>query len=802
MFTTLARIILRNRITMLVLLFAATVFMLFQGQSVNLSYKFSRLLPLTDSTQVNYDLFRAEFNQVGNTVVIAADNLDVFDKEVYQQWQSFEENLDTIFGVKNVLSPISAANLVRNDSTGKLEIVSFKKAYNAENSEDLGKLYRGLPFYQEMLYSKDGRSPLMLVKLEDEHLYTKNIIRIIESVKKVVSHFEESSGHKMHVSGLPYIRMANTKKVSKQIGQSVGLAMLITSLLMFFFLRSVKATIISMLVVGIGVIWSFGLISTFNFTLSMLSALIPSLIIVIGVPNCIFLINKYHAEYKHHQNKILGVQRVIRKIGAATLLTNTTTALGFAAFIFTDSVVLREFGIIASLNILLVFVVSIIIIPIFYSYSRTPKKRHYLHLEKNWLEGFINFLTRTIQEKRPTVYSIAILLALVGVYGATRIVTTGNITEEYKEDDPLLKDLRFLERNYGGVVPLEIVIDTQRKNGAQKLSTIKRLAKLQQSLSEIPGLSRSLSVADGIKFAKQAYYRGDSSFYDIPNSQEKNFILSAIPRQNDGLDLLNSMIDTSGQKVRVSIQARDLVTAESTALQARVRQAVYHHFDPEQYNITITGASVVFVHGTSYLIKNLFVSLALAICVIALIMALLFRSFTMVLISLLPNILPLLLTAGIMGYFGVPLKPSTILVFSIAFGISVDDTIHFLAKYRQELRANGWRIAEAVLAATRETGVSMLYTSIVLFFGFSTFLSSGFGGIVALGILVSVTLIIAMLSNLILLPSLLMSLARRAATKEFNEPLITIYKPEQENEDEFTEEAEKETEKDLIKPKS
>ena len=767
---------------MLAILILSTAFMAYQGTKVDVSYQFSRLLPDTDSTQIDYNDFRETFQQAGNTVVISAENYDVFDPESYKKWKALEDALDTIHGIKNVLSPISAFYLSKNDSLDELEVRSMRADFDTSNLQELAELYQKLPFYDDLLYSKDGNSPLLFAEIDFDLLYNKNIMRIVQSVKEVVTDFEEGSGQTVHASGLPFVRMANTKKVSKEVFKMVGLALLITTLLMYAFLRSFKATLITMVVVIMGVCWSFGLIGLLEYEISMLSALVPSLIIVIGVPNCIFLINKYHSEYKFHKNKILAVQRVIRKIGAATLLTNTTTALGFAALILTDSEVLNEFGTVASLNILMVFVISIIIIPVHYSFSKNPKKRHYLHLETNWLKGFIGFLINTVHHHRNIVYVTALILTAVGIYGATLIKTTGNITEEYKESDPLLIDLRFFESGFGGVVPLEILIDTKRPNGAEKLGFISKMEKLQRKLDSIPGLSRSISLADGLKFAKQAYYRGNPEFYSLPNRQESNFILSSLPSGGNNLGVMNTMTDSTGRIGRISMQAADYPTEKNRILQQAINNKIAEVFDPVRYDITVTGASVVFLKGTGYLIKNLFVSLLLAIILISLIMALLFRSIRMVLVSLAPNLFPLLMTAGIMGYFGVPLKPSTILVFSIAFGISVDDTIHFLAKYRQELRSNGWDIVDAVMVSIRETGVSMFYTSVVLFFGFSVFMSSSFGGIISLGILVSVTLIIAMLSNLILLPTLLMSLSRKVANKDFDKPILTIYAKEEEGE--------------------
>jgi predicted RND superfamily exporter protein len=768
---------------MLAILILATAFMAYQGTRVEVSYQFSRLLPLTDSTQIDYDQFRETFRQAGNTIVITAEDLDVFDRESYRHWRDLENSLDTVKGINNILSPISAYYLQRNDSVGKLEVNSMREDFNAESSDSLRELYTSLPFYENLLYSRDGQSPLMFAQIDYDLLYNKNVMRIVESVKKIVADYQQETGQVVHASGLPFVRMANTKKVSREVFKMVGLALLVTTLLMYMFMRSFKATLITMVVVVMGVCWSFGLIGLFDFRISMLSALIPSLIIVIGVPNCIFLINKYHSEYKFHKNKIRAVQRVIRKIGAATLLTNATTAMGFAALILTDSVVLKEFGTVASINILMVFVISIIVIPIYYSFSKNPKKRHYVHLDTRWLNGFIGFLINTVHHHRNMVYFAALALTVAGIYGATLIKTTGNITEEYKESDPLLKDLRFFEKSFGGVVPLEIIVDTKRANGAERLSFIRKMEELQRKLDSIPGLSRSISLADGLKYAKQAYYRGNPEFYSLPNRQESNFILSSLPSGGTNLGVMNTLTDSTGSKGRISMQAADFPTEKNRVLQAAINDKINEVFDRERYDITITGASVVFLKGTGYLIKNLFISLLLAVLLISIIMALLFRSFAMVIVSLAPNLFPLLMTAGIMGYFGVPLKPSTILVFSIAFGISVDDTIHFLAKYRQELRSNGWDIVDAVMVSIRETGVSMFYTSVVLFFGFSVFMSSSFGGIISLGILVSVTLIIAMLSNLILLPTLLMSLATRISNREFNKPIISIYAPEDEEGD-------------------
>lgn len=514
-------------------------------------------------------------------------------------------------------------------------------------------------------------------------------------------------------------------------------------------------------------------------------ALIPPLIIVIGVPNCIFLINKYQQEVKSHGNQAKSLQRVISKVGNATLMTNATTASGFATFIFTKSQLLNEFGIIASINIIAIFLLSLLIIPIIYSFLPKPKTKHLKHLEKKWIEYIVNWMENTVRHRRLMIYISTVVLIIASIIGVYKIKVSGNLIEDMPKGEPFFKDILFFEDEFGGIMPLEIVIDTKQKKGVMKLSTLKRMEQLNEIIDEIPELSPSISVLNLVKYSKQAYYNGNPKYYQLPTNQERNFILSYFKNSASTTDLLENFVDSTGQYARITTFMKDIGTDKMERIEERLQARIDKEFPKENYNVSMTGKALVFLKGTNYLIRNLVISLSLAILLISLFMAWMFRSFRMIIISLIPNILPLLVTAGLMGYLGVHIKPSTILVFSIAFGISVDDTIHFLAKYRQELQAHNWRAKKAVYEALRETGVSMFYTSIVLFFGFLIFIESSFGGTIALGGLVSVTLLFAMVSNLLLLPALLLSLEQRIANKKtLKKPAIQIIPKEDDAEEE------------------
>jgi predicted RND superfamily exporter protein len=560
----------------------------------------------------------------------------------------------------------------------------------------------------------------------------------------------------------------------------VGLAVLVTAILLFLFFKSFRVTMISLLVVVIGVIWSIGTIGLFDYKLSVLMGLIPPLVIVIGVPNCVFLLNKYHSEFRKHGNQIKALNRVIHKVGNATFMTNATTAMGFATFIFTSSAMLQEFGVIASINILSVFLLSLIIIPCMFSFIPSPKERHVKHLDRSWVEKVVNTLITLVRGYRKEVYIVSLLIVGISIYGMTLMTATGNIVDDLPKDDEIITDLNFFEDNFSGVMPLEILINTLDGSKVTSDKTLRKIEELQVALDSFPDISRSLAITDAVKFAKQAYYNGLPSKYALITGYEKSFIGPYIRgNQDDAGGITRLFLDSTQQITRVSAQIADVGTLELDTIMQKLKPKVFEIFPPDEYKVTLTGTSIVFLNGTGYLVKNLVISLVIAIVVIGFLMALLFNSARMVIISLIPNLIPLLFTAGLMGYFGVAIKPSTILVFSIAFGISVDDTIHFLSKYRQELKLRSWDIQTCVLNAVHETGVSMIYTSIILFFGFLVFTASNFGGTVALGLLVSVTLLVAMIANLVLLPSLLMSFQQSLVTKSFREPLLEIVNEEE-----------------------
>ena len=789
---SVSNLILRNRILIIALLTLATTFFISQWQYIKFSNTEANLLPDNHEVNLEYLDFTDKFGEEGNLIVIGIKDSLLFTTENLNAWNNLSKVLKDTNFVESVIAIGDLQKLkkdkkkqqfylepfIRDTISSDIELISIKK-----------ELFEKYPFYDEFLFNTKTKSVRTAIHLKKSivneagrETYINNFL-----IPKVES-FEAKYNLDIKISGMPYVRTKNAENIKSEISTFVILALIITSIIFFLFFRSYRATFISLFVVMIGVVWTVGILGLFiintppgDFEISVLTGLIPPLIIVIGIPNCIFLINKYQHEVNKHGNKAKSLQKVITKIGNATLMTNVTTASGFATFIITNSKLLKEFGIVASLSIMAIFILCILIIPIIYSFLPIPEEKHLEHLNRTWINSLGDWIEKTVKKSKINIYIISVLLLVTSIIGIYQIRISGSIIDDMPQKADWFDDIMFYEKEFNGIMPLEILINTKRKKGVTKLSTIKKMSKIEEVILEIPELSKPISMVSLVKYSKQAYYNGNPKYYQVPTSQENSFILSYAKNStsDSDVDLIKNYVDSTGQYTRITAFMKDMEIEKMEEIEKKLNYEISKIMPSDNFEVSITGKAYLFQKGTKYLVKNLILSLSLAIFLIALLMAYMFRSLKMIFISLIPNLLPLIVTAGLMGYLGVAIKPSTILIFSIAFGIAVDDTIHFLAKYRQELITNNWEVKKSVYNALRETGVSMFYTSIVLFFGFSVFTVSNFGGTVALGALVSATLLFALLSNLLLLPSMLLSLEDSIANeKVLKEPLIKIIEDE------------------------
>lgn len=779
MWKLLTRKILRNRRLFIILLALGTAFMGYQASKIQLSYEFAKILPSDDSTYIDYSNFKKVFGEDGSVMVIGFQDDKLFTLKKFNDWYSLGENIKHLKGIQDVMSVARLYNVVRNDSLGKFDFIPVVKhtANSQQELDSLKNLIHSLPFYEGLIYNKETGATLMAITFNKKDLNSKHRIELVGKIKKATEQFSQKHHLKIHYSGMPYIRTAFMDIVSSEMTLFLILAIVVTGIILWMFFRSMSSVLFSIVVVIIGVVWSIGILHLMEYKITILTGLLAPLIIVIGIPNCIFLINKYHSEYVLHGNKVKALARTIQTIGLSLFLANVTTAIGFGVLYFTNSSMLVEFGVVAAISIIVTYFITLILIPIILSFLAPPSPKQVKHLDGKRINKVLDFISYLVHHKRKPIYITITLATIISLYGMTKINVIGFVVDDLPKDHPIYSDLRFFEQHFKGVLPFEILIDAKKENGvfANNASTVYKIKVLQKLLAEYPEFSKPVSVVEAIKFSYQAYRGGKPKYYVLPGITDLKKLSDYTSSVKGQENKLQTFIDSTKRLTRVSVQIADIGSEKIKALVKDLRPKVDSIFNPKEYDVKLTGHSLMFLKGNDYLLKNLIESLLIEIGLITLVGLALFRSVRIILLSKLPCLIPLIITAGIMGFLDIRFKPSTILIFSIAFGISSDGTIYFLTKYRQELKQFKKSTDEAISATIKDTGVSMIYTAIILFCGFSIFTASSFGGTVALGVLISITLLVSMLTNLILLPSILLSICNRISKKEIiEEPLINL----------------------------
>ncbi len=784
----IVRLLLRYRLSILLVLLGLTVFMGFMASKVKLSYEMVKMLPDNHPQSIEYDEFRKTFGEDGSVIVVGFCDSNLFQYNRFTALYDLTEKIRALDGIEEVLSPTRFFKIEVNDSLKKFRLspVLSKRPVNQQEVDRVKDDLTKMKFYHHLVYSPKSNTYLLGITLDKSKVNDESRTILIHQIKSMVDEYGQQFHTEVHYSGMPYIRTSITEMLQHELFIFILIAILVAALIMIIFFRSWQVVLTSLIVIVITVIWALGTIALFNFKISALIGVTPSLIIIIAIENCIYLINKYHWEYKIHGNKVKAQSRVITKIGFATLLTNVTTATGFASFIFTSNIMLKEFGIVTSVNIIIEFILSVIITTIVFSYLPPPKPKELKHLDKKGLTFVIDGIRRIIFGYRTAVYITAGIVIVICVFGMTKMKISGKLVDDIPSTNIINKDLQFFEKNLGGIMPFEISIDTRKKGGvfSDDAKLLYKIRKFERTITKdstySPLFSKPVSLVSGISFAYQAYKGGDAKYYILPDVFELNKMKAFLNDAGINKNAFKSFLDSTGQKTRISIQMADVGTLKMNEILHWLKPQVDSIFTPKDYNVSITGSSIVFTKGTEYLIGNLWGSIIFGVLIISLLITLVFSSFRMILIVMEVNIIPLLITAGIMGFFNIPVKPSTIIVFSVALGIAIDNAILFLTRYRYELKLKAHNITSSVDKTIKEVGSSMIYSSSVLIIGFGMFLFSGYGGTQALGLLIPITLLFALFFNILVLPSLILTFKKVSISKSFEKPLVEAFDEYQE----------------------
>jgi len=764
----LADFILKYRRSVLAVIVMLTMFMGYEASKVRITFKGGKVLPVTDSAYIRYMQFQKTFGQDATMMVIGFQSDKIFDKDIFNDWNQIGNRIRHTNGITDVISIASAVNLVKDTARHSFvlkPLVTHPLTSDAA-VDSVKQVLLSLPVYKGRVLSTDGKSTLMAITFDGKINNSSARVPIINKILNEGAQFEKRHHIQVHYSGLPLIRTVAGNLISHEFILFLVLSLGITTLMLLVIFRSAFAVIFPVIVVLIGVTWSLGILVLMNFEITILTGIIPALIVIIGVPNSVFILNKYYHEFGSTGNKLQALHTVVEKVGITTFIANVTTAIGFGVLYFTNSELLTQFGLVASLSIMVAFSLSLILVPIIFSYLPDPKLRQSGIKDRKGMQSLLKKIDYVVHNQRKAIYAITLVLVAICLYGLTTINVNSYVVDDLPKTSNTINDLNFFQDNFKGVLPLEVSIDTKRKNGIMNQAVIRKVEKLENLISSYPEFSSSLSLIQALKFSTQAFYGGNSNYYRLPDGIEQNFILSYAANSGKGTNnILRNYLDSTRRTTRLTFEMVDVGSARMNKVLANLHPRIDSIFDPKKYHVELTGSSIIFIKGANYMVKNLYESLALAIFLIAGVMWILFRGLKMIVISLLPNLIPLIITAGILGFFGIQLKQSTILIFCIAMGISSDQTIYFITRYRQELKGTNKSISTIVSDTIRETGISMIYIAIVLFFGFGIFAFSTFGTTRTFGILLSITLLVAIVSNLTLLPAFLLSVEKRQRKK-------------------------------------
>ncbi len=763
----LGKNIVKYKIAALSFLALSTLVMGYFAIQVKLSYEFTKAIPEDNPKFVIYKEFVKKFGVDGTTMVVGFQTDSFFTTTVFNQVADLQKEIKTIPGVTEVVSVPSAYTIIKDSASSKfIPHKIFNAPYISDSALVADKaILESLPFYKNLMYNPSSNAYIMAISFIPDSINSVARSGIIKNLQSKLDAFVSKSNLKVHISGLPYIRTILADRIKKEMQWFLIGSLLLSAITLFLFFRSISATLLSLSVVVMGVIWSFGTMVLLGQKITLLTALIPPLIVVIGIPNCIYFLNKYHTSYKESKNKQEAIEQMVGKMGIVTLFCNITAAIGFFVFALTKSPLLKEFGWVSGLNIMALFLISLLFIPPVLTFLPPPTTKHVKYLENKFLERVLIKIERWTFKHTQWVFAITSILVVVSIMGLMRIKKEAFIVDDLPKKDTLYTDLKWFEKEAGGVMPLEIVIDTKKKNGlVRSIKPLEAIDELHQYLVAQPELGKPLGLLEGIKFAKQAFYDGDSNAYTVPTGTEMAFMAPYLKTDSQKTtnrtgasptQLLSKFIDSAKRETRVSVNMKDIGSAELPLFLYKLDSATKTIFDTSKYKVEITGSSVTFLEGSNFIVRGLGESIFWAFLLIAICMIFLFRSFPILMCSLVPNIVPLLMTAGLMGWVGISLKPSTVLVFSVALGIAIDVTIRFLVNYKQELPRLSNNVHETLIQTIKHTGISIIYTSLVLVAGFVIFCFSDFGGTKALGWLTSLTLVVSTFTNLILLPALI-----------------------------------------------
>jgi predicted RND superfamily exporter protein len=747
--------LLRYRFFILTLLFSVvlgSVYLIFQ---IRADFSFEALIITNDEEGAFFEEFRDRFEESDRDIIILLQGETLFHPDSVALIGQLTEALEEVDGLEKVTTVFNSP-LIQGTEDG-IQIESFDDLMN-EDPSALGELEAEIldnRMFRRFVISEDGKTMALLARLDFDIVTEKQkrpVVRAAVSVTKAII----GERFSVHFSGMPVIQEEYTSQGLQEMWGFFFLSAGILCFLLFLTFRSAMGLYIPQLTVLISVVLLLGLMSLFGQKLNIISNVIPSLLLVYGVADSIHLINRYYEELNKGLEKKQALLVVIRRMGVACFMTSFTTAVGFISLYTATIEMVKNFGLFSGIGILIAYLTTILLIPILLSLRPAPRRKWNEHKGDDVIERIMT-LTGRLNEKYPKILiSLAVLVLSGSVILCLRVNIESYILEELSEDNPIVQANHILEEDMMGILPYQIQIAAGGEGLALEPDFLVRVDQLQSFVASQPWIRKTLSIVDILKEMHQVMNGDDPAFYRVPETRElvaQYLLLYEISGDKEDLDVL---LTPDGSYVRLSCQGLDMGTSNYFELKRRTEEKAASLFgSPASYRVT--GRSLLATRALDNIIRDMLVSFFSAFAIIFLTVSLLYRSLKAGLITMIPNIIPLVVTMGFMGLFGITLRLSTVVIFAVCLGMAVDDTIHYLSRFREELVKTGDYV-ESMYNTLRTAGRAITLTTVIIIAGFLVFLTSGFRATQSFGLLSSVALAASLLGSLIFLPAALNTL--------------------------------------------
>jgi predicted RND superfamily exporter protein len=713
-------------------------------------YEFENFFPTDDPDLDFYKAYMEQFSPDVDFVLLGAKNEDgIFEKDFLERALEMQKRIEKLEKVKKIISPFNSKDYALGPF-GPIAIPYMHPGSPEKYVSDSTRIYthgKGVG----SLFSPDGKSISMLIEIQEGLSKVKTDTLYYE----LTAITDQYSFDEFHLSGKAIGQAYYIERIKYEFAFFFTLGIFLILGILILIYRSFWGVAVPLIVVLLSVVWLLGIMGMVGKAIDIMTILLPLVLFVVGIADVIHLLSRYFEEIRNGLPKFEAIKVAYKQVGMATFLTSITTAMGFLTLVSSSIRPVRDLGIFAAIGVFVAFFLAFSLLPAILALTKIPKLAYKEPSSLFWNKIVGNIFRQSIRNPIKILATSATVI-IVSIIGISMVEVDNFLLEDVGEGDPTRNSFEFFENNFAGVRPFDLYISSKDTNtNLLSEEVIDELLLVEGYLKNTYGVGFMISPLNLVRTANQALNGGRDSAYVVPDNPADLKRALGLIRRFEKRPEFSSIIDPNRWESRFSGKIKD----SGGKITKEMNEALVAQFTDAQplkhIDFKLTGMALLIDKSNETLSVDMMSGLFLAIAIVALVVGILFRSVKMALISVLPNVIPLLVIGGIMGFLGIDLKVATSIIFGIAFGIAVDDSIHYLSKYRLE-RKKGRTNLLALRRTSVSTGKAIILTSLILCAGFFSLATSDFKSTFYVGMLISVTLLVAVLADLYLLPVLLM----------------------------------------------